>query len=1227
MTINEVTLQDKKSKASQVLTNIVGGIKPREVEDIYPATPLQTSFITALAHDPQSHLMQTVYEIEGDFDISRLKSAWHKVAAANTILRTAFNEEDVHELQENYLISDRRRGFRVDATAFIRLGVVHIKGKNRYRLFWTIHHSVMDRVSFFVAISDTLQTYLSGSVKSRTPFKTHVESILSANFTEARDYWKAVFAGATVPEKLNFSDGNTELEGSGMLMQTYNLDVSMDAVRRYCNQTGLIQSNFLQAIWAIVLRHYTRSDDVIFGCVATDENASDSLRSIGVLGNIIPVRVVLKDSMTMSELALAMQNYHRASLPYSHVPLADIKRWTGLPWMQEMFPTLFDFQQIGAQQIAFESIGNGFKITKLDSYDSAIVGYDVISRMISKFNEVLGIVLNTSADSIPTLSDLDSLTSTDISFISKISHGKHTPLVYQCLHHGFEINAIKQPHAIAVEELTGVTITYGDLDARANALAHELRREGVAPGSRVGLVIKRSIEMLVGILAILKAGGAYVPIDAAFPRDRIEYILSDAGCDIVVTMRRAISSSIQKESRKIMLIDDYMQQLQGEVTKPEDLSTSDDTAFVVYTSGTTGKPKGVPIHHGGAMNCVQDLLSKNGSGPGVAQAQFMAVGFDGAVSEIFPCLTNGGKLILRSGEDVLESLKKVQSLMITPSGLQHINPESVPNLQVVILVGEPVPQVLAEHWLPHVKIFNGYGPTETSLGTSVQELKHGQRVGVGRPFNNVSYYVLDHNLKMVPLGVPGELYIGGPGVAKGYVNRPDLTEERFIDNPFSAGTKMYRTGDLVRWNSEGNLEIMGRIDDQVKLKGYRIELGEVASAMNAYVGVDAAVAVVKDNALIGFVTPDHVDVEALRDSLFEFLPEYMVPATIVALEKFPLTTNGKVDKAKLKEIPLQQADSQQLPATDKQKLVVNLMASVLNIDASTIDINTSFFALGGDSVSAIAFVTVLRRHGLHISIKQLYKTPTPARLVAEPTSNTADNSDIVVNHNPTINTNPVSGKSLRIVCLHGSNMSGKIMKLKMAPLEKTLGSAVNFIYIDACYESSSDFAQEVKRYYDSSVLSWTPAEPPQSKQVERAVFHILSILSFIGKVDGLLGFCEGSRIVELLDRLAQSGEIKRQWDFSVHISGVLLNPSPTFDLLPPKLANPDTCPTISIPSAHCMSPNDKFYPINLKIQGRYNPELSLTLEHDSGHSIPQTPGPVNALGSLILETAKKCQKF
>ncbi|KAL1922696.1 uncharacterized protein VTP21DRAFT_10235 [Calcarisporiella thermophila] len=1025
------------------------GLKPRDVEDIYPATPLQTSFISALARDPQSYVIQSVYEIEGLLDESRLQSAWYKIASANTILRTTFvstqegvfqivlkspptvfekrlewSEDEVDDLQARFMVADRRRGFRIEDIAYVRFTLAHIKNSNRYRLFWTMHHSIIDGWSISMLVGDLLNAYAEGKTKVRPPFKAHVESILLTNVDEAREYWQSVFAGAIVPEKLSISNGSNDSGDTGITSKIYDIEVPDVQLHRYCKNLGITLSNFLRAIWAIVLRHFTRCDDVIFGCVVMgrDESVDDITEMIGSLINTIPIRIVLNDSMTVNELLQAMQGFHIASHPYSHVPLSDIRRWTGLPWSQVMFPTLFDYQDTSSRKSGSQKLALDFTMSEMDHFEateyplditfsatdttlSAFVnthtsqlGLEVMNRIMAKFQDVFMKILRSPSESVLTLKELGYLSSIESGMIQQFSFGETREIPFECLHNGFEKQARLNPDATAIEA-GDKFISYGELDTRSNVLAHALRQRGVIPGTNVGLIISRSIEMVIGMLAILKAGGAYVPIDAAFPRERIISILEDISSPILLTTIRDMDSMPSQYRLNAILIDEHSLST-GVVEKPKEIAVADDIAYIIFTSGTTGKPKGVLIRHRGAVNNIMMHPITSHMEPGIRVGQFTAVSFDQTVSDIFGTLSQGATLVLRD-ENIYDSFSKVNIANFTPTGLLKLNPSNYPNIKFITAIGEACPNFLVDRWGANVKFFTDYGPTEASITcTCTQPLRPGMSPTMGRVFPNMRVYVLDKDLQQVPIGVKGQLYIGGVGVAVGYLNRPELTADRFVDDPFGEpNSKMYASGDLVRFSPSGDLEFCGRIDDQVKLKGYRIELEEVIGAMSRHPSVESAVALVKDNILFGFVTPSNVDVETVRDSLFESLPDHMVPAIIIALESFPMTSNGKINKAQLKETLQQTSESRQLPVNEKQKLVISIMSSILNVDVDQIDLNTSFFALGGDSISAIALVSAFRRNGLHLTVPQLFKATTPARLAAiaqEIFDKPAYSSDVVV---------------------------------------------------------------------------------------------------------------------------------------------------------------------------------------------------------------------------------------
>ncbi|KAJ3057633.1 hypothetical protein HK102_011000, partial [Quaeritorhiza haematococci] len=392
------------------------------------------------------------------------------------------------------------------------------------------------------------------------------------------------------------------------------------------------------------------------------------------------------------------------------------------------------------------------------------------------------------------------------------------------------------------------------------------------------------------------------------------------------------------------------------------LATNNDLAYIIFTSGTTGRPKGVMIPHRGLVNLVCNEPGNLCAAPGRRVAQFMNISFDGAVMEIFAALCNGATLVL-SGPEAIEMMKTVDCTIVTPTALASLDPEEHANLMYVTVGGEACPASLVKLWSDRVQMFNAYGPTEITICSSIAELSAEKPVTIGRPLANRYCYVLDENLAPVPVGMPGELCIGGEGVALGYVNRSEETAIRFVQDPFrDDGSKMYRTGDLARWMSNGELQYIGRKDDQIKFKGYRIELAEIEAAACEKEGVSGAVVLIKDNVLAAFVTPDSCKVDDLRDWLLERLPSYMVPSAILPMERFPETSNGKVDKKALLSLDVQVTIK--LPVAEKEQRMAQIWADVLKgVDVSQIGLHTTFFELGGDSISAIRLSSKCKENG------------------------------------------------------------------------------------------------------------------------------------------------------------------------------------------------------------------------------------------------------------------------
>ncbi len=529
-------------------------------------------------------------------------------------------------------------------------------------------------------------------------------------------------------------------------------------------------------------------------------------------------------------------------------------------------------------------------------------------------------------------------------------------------------------HADQADRFLG-ELTYRELDEQAGSLAAWLRARGVGPDALVAVEIERSPEMIVALLGVLKAGGAYVPVDPNYPEERRRFILEDAGIKLVVTREtvlEAISAAL--------------------APAPRPVQSPDSLAYVIYTSGSTGRPKGVMLSHRGLLNLVHEQTRGFGVTPESRVLQFASFSFDASVSEIFMALTTGARLYLAS-QDTLMSPPELERLMrreaittitLPPSLLSVLDPGRVPELKSLISAGEACSWEIVSRWAPGRRFLNAYGPTECTIGPTFYvadaAVRPSRNVPIGRPIGNTRVYILDGNLEPVPVGIPGELYVAGVGLARGYVNRPDLTAERFLPDPFSAqgGGRMYRTGDLARYLADGNIEYLGRADDQVKVRGFRVELGEVASALREHPGVEDAVVVVRENRLVAYVTAGSA--EGLREFVRQRLPEYMVPAAVVALTAFPLTPNGKVDR---KALPAPEFTERQVeyaaPRGAEEEILAGIWSELLKLER--VGRHDDFFDLGGHSLLATQAMSRVRSvFEVDLPLRALFEAPTVAGL-------------------------------------------------------------------------------------------------------------------------------------------------------------------------------------------------------------------------------------------------------
>ncbi|RKP33978.1 hypothetical protein BJ085DRAFT_22007, partial [Dimargaris cristalligena] len=536
----------------------------------------------------------------------------------------------------------------------------------------------------------------------------------------------------------------------------------------------------------------------------------------------------------------------------------------------------------------------------------------------------------------------------------------------------------------AAQLYQGNAQSFAELNHWANVVAHCLRTQhSIGPEDRVALFVEKSTIVVVGMLGILKAGAAFIPIDTQFPADRVEYILQDSAAQVVLTTRLSAPAldSLHAEGSTLVFIDELpdisLSSETGELyPDPSEEPAPDHLAYMIYTSGTTGRPKGVLVEHAGLASVVTVPERRDHIEPGVCVFQSFSIAFDAFLYEAFVTLCNGGTLVL-PGEDPLADLAQAHILTATPSFLAMVDPDQFPHLRQIISVGEACPPGLRARWVGRCFMGNGYGPTEATVFTHFDILEESNPITIGRPVRGVTSYLVDHQRQLVPLGVVGELLIGGVGVARGYNNLPEQSESKFITNPFGPG-RVYCTGDLARWLPNGRLEFIGRVDHQVKLNGFRIELGEIEAQLGGYPGVQQAAVIVQSDRLVGYYSPASIEVESIRTHLKKTLPRYMVPTYLVPVVVFALTSSAKIDRRRLPPVPELQAavpeegpepgaKSKYNPKTPEEATLRQVWAQVLRRPIHHISPTDHFFQIGGDSIVAILAVAQCRQHGYKLT--------------------------------------------------------------------------------------------------------------------------------------------------------------------------------------------------------------------------------------------------------------------
>ncbi|XET09652.1 amino acid adenylation domain-containing protein [Paenibacillus chitinolyticus] len=980
--------------------------------------------------------------IEGEIDRERLIRALRQAAARHESFRTYFeleNGEVVQKIAEeadlDVPVSTVRaeeietlqmqfvRPFDLTKAPLFRAGLFELETGGSVLLI-DVHHAVADGYSMAVLLDDFIQLYQGRLLPPRNVhYKDYAiwqnEQLAEGKFSRQEAYWLQTLEGELPvlqmptdyprPAAQSFKgDSFVQLPDGKLTKALYSLAKD--------NETTLYM--VLLAAYNVLLAKYSGQEDILVGTPAAGRRHADTENMAGMFVNTLAIRSKPESSLAFGQFLQEVKRQSLEAFENQEYPFEEIVEKLQLVRdlsRNPLFDTIFSLQNVGTDvvktgKLSFKPGEFNVGISKVDfslhvteqkdgllftwEYATDLFARETVERLARHYSVILETIAG-SADIL--LGDIGMLTATEkedlISGLNATAAEFPTGIT---IHEAFEEQAAKTPEAAALV-FEGRSLTYRELNERANSAARTLRELGVGPDRLVGLMVPRSIEMIIGQLAVLKAGGAYVPIDPDYPSARVLYMLQDSEAAVLLTSRSLIED-LDYDGSVLFLEEEEIYRNDGSNldaggTKPEHL------AYVIYTSGSTGNPKGVMLPHRSVMNFVTGMKEQIAFRPDKTILSLTTISFDIFVLESLVPLLTGMTVVVGDRHHQLEAealgelirSREIEMLQMTPSRLQMLlaNEEgkrALNGVKEIMVGGEALPHALLEHLqtLDGLRIYNMYGPTETTVWSAVRELTQASRIDIGRPIANTQVYIVDARSNLQPVGVPGELCIAGEGLARGYWKREDLTAEKFVPNPFVPGTKMYRTGDLARWKPDGNLEFLGRIDHQVKVRGFRIELGEIENALIRVPSVQEAAVTVNQSGgheavLCAYVVPKSdsaISAAEVREQLARQLPYYSVPSHYVFLDKLPLTPNGKTDRKSLPEPDdLFRPDTEYAPPRNEvEEALAGVWQDVLG--RTGIGIHDNFFLLGGDSIKGIQVVARMRAEGYALDIKQLFEHPS-----------------------------------------------------------------------------------------------------------------------------------------------------------------------------------------------------------------------------------------------------------
>jgi amino acid adenylation domain-containing protein len=1162
----------------KIMKRITEKLKQKE---FYPLSPMQEGMLFHTLYAPSSgvYVEQVCYLLRGKMNMAAFGRAWQAAAKRHPVLRTCFIWEDIKnpvqwvqpeiiipvqeldwrnlskqeqdERLESFLKSDRESGFNLSKAPLMRLTVVRLTDES-FETIWTWHHLLMDGWSSSLVTKEVFafyQAYCGGrdlKPKEVRPYRDYIAWLRKQDLNEAETYWRRRLEGFNAPTPLMTDRSIPGGQSDRKYDECHTIlpTSATEALQSFARQHRLTLNTVVQGAWALLCSRYSGEQDVVFGSVVSGRpvDLAGVETMVGLFINTLPVRVKVDSEAALLPWLKRLQSDQITARRFEYTPLIEIQGWTGIPRNLPLFESLVVFESaryeassenraagddnLGVERVInYEQINYPLALVAIPSsklllqimFECSRVGGATATRMLHHLSALL---VSMAAAPEALLNSLALLTEQEQRQIIHEWNDTARPRSADlCLHELIDAQVERSPEDVAVI-FEGRQMTYREADSKSNQLAHYLQSLGIGPERLVAILMDRSPEMVIALLATLKAGAAYVPLDPAYPKKRLDYILKDAGVSVILTEHRLLELA-SGHSTPVVCLDEEWSLVAGHSDhKPASTITPENLAYVIYTSGSTGDPRGVQIPHRAIVNFMESMRNRPGLNSEDTLLAVTTLSFDIAALELFLPLAVGGRLVIASREVASDGAQLAEALIESGATMMQATPATWRSMidsgwqggkhLKLLCGGEALARDLADRLMElGGALWNMYGPTETTVWSTLDEVRpEGGAVSIGHPIDNTQVYLLDSNLRPVPVGVAGELCIGGGGVARGYLGRPQWTADKFIPDPFSleAGRRLYRTGDAARYLEDGRVEFIGRLDFQLKVRGFRIEAGEIEAALSRHPAVRESAVVAREDmpgnkqlvAYVVYNSEQEPSAGEMRGFLKESVPDYMVPSRFVSMQRLPLTPNGKVDR---RALPAPGGDSNDAgmtyvaPRSLLEYTLAQIWEEVFNL--RPIGVADNFFDLGGHSLLAVRIMAQVHKQlGQRLPLAVLFELATIEKLAAALRKQTDSSAT-----SPMVAIQP-EGTKPPFFCVHP--IGGQVMVYQ--PLARSLGKkqpfyalqAPEFTQIGAEYVSIEDMADQ----YIKAIGEVQPRGP-----------YLLGGYSFGGYV-----------AFEMARRLASSGE-------------------------------------------------------------------------------------------------------